>query len=532
MGSVTLAMGRTGGRKATRRAILGERAGRPGRRPGRASARAPLGSRAVNGGRAGTDGRGAALGTAGRRPVRERPSNAVLALLVLVAAGIALRALTIVSWWPTTTTLDDGYQLYARSNPFADPQHPAGYGLLVAALGAVSREVALGVLLQHGAGLASAGLLWAATRRVTGSAWAGLLPAAVVLLNGDEVFLEHAIMSESWAVLLTSAGLYASVRAFDEPTPAWRWPAAAGTALGVAVTVRTAGLILVAVAGLALLLARPRARAAWRAPAALVGSAAVVLVAFACANAAFGQGFGLGPSGGWYLYGRVAQFADCRRFTPPPGTRVLCDARPSGQRPGASYWLFDPAAPAPRHIGAFGERDALVGAWSRRALRAQPGDFATLAWAYLRAYWVPGARPDRPQSGVGLDPQLDFTFANPFFAGEIERNLEAYYDPFTVHPRRRGLEALHDWQRAFRFGGTALSIATVLVLAGLAVGTRRSRCGVLLLGVGGLSLLFAPAIVGNYVGRYTVPMAGAMAAGAAVALVELWRALRARRAAG
>ena len=114
---------------------------------------------------------------------------------------------TEVGWWPTATTLADSsaYARFAESNPFADPQHPAGYALILAAIGSVTREVAVPVLLQHLTGIASALLLFAATRRVSGSVWAGLLPAAIVLLNPDEILLEHAIMAESWAILATAA---------------------------------------------------------------------------------------------------------------------------------------------------------------------------------------------------------------------------------------------------------------------------------------------------------------------------------------
>ena len=74
-----------------------------------------------------------------------------------------------------------------------------------------------------------------------------------------------------------------------------------------------------------------------------------------------------------------------------------------------------------------------------------------------------------------------------------------------------------------------LSIATVLVLIGLFVGTRRERLGVLVLGVAGLAMIVAPALTGNYTGRYTVPMAGPMLAGAAIAIVAIARRVRARR---
>jgi hypothetical protein len=442
-------------------------------------------------------------------------------LVALLVAGLALRFVTIVSWWPTTVTLDDGYQVYAGSNPFGDPQHPAGYPLILAALGAVTRHVELTVLVQHLTGFASALLLGDATRRVTASRWAGLLPAAVVLLNPDQIFLEHSIMSESWAVLATSAGLWAAVRAFDDAERWWGWPLLAGVALGLAVTIRTAGLLLIPVVLVALVLCRPPSmgrRARWAPALVAAAGAGAVLIAFASAGAAFGPRFGIGPSPGWYLYGRVALFADCRQFTPPRGTEALCDARPPSARPEEWTYLFDARSPAPRQFGGFGQHDEQVGAWARRAVRAQPGDYARSVWQHLRVYWVPGWDPPR---GTPLDPQLDFTYANPFFTGGIEQRLESYYDPITVHPRRGGLQFLHGWQSVGRFGATALTLATLLTLAGLAIGTRRSRAGVVLFGLGGLALIGTAALGGTYAGRYTVPMAGPLMAAAAIAIVEL-----------
>ena len=455
--------------------------------------------------------------------------NAGRVLIALIIIGLGLRVLVAFSWWPTTPTLDDGYQLYAH-NPFLDPQHPAGYGLIVGAIGLMTHQVAVPVLIQHLTGIASALLLFGATRRITGSAWAALLPAGMVLLGADQIFLEHAIMSESWDVLATSVGLYAAVRAMDDPEPWWRWPLLTGAALAVAVTIRTAGLLLIPVAVLALLLCRPhplrQGRRQWRSPVTVAATAAVVLVGWAGANAAFGPRFGIAPSPGWYLYGRVAQFADCRRFSRPPGTSFLCDPRPVSQRPSGYDYMFNPQAAAQRHLGAFGKHDGVVGSWAQRALRAQPLDFIAAAWSYLRSYYVPSSRPARLKSSTELDPQLDFTYGNVYFVPRIEADLEEFYDRFSVHPRRWGLQLLRDWQRVFRFGATALFITTLLTLIGLAIGPRRSRVGVLLFGVGGLSLLVAPVLTGTYSGRYTVPMAGPLMAAAAITITALWRSRR------
>lgn len=59
--------------------------------------------------------------------------------------------------------------------------------MILAAIAAVTHQIAVPIVLQHLSGIASALLLGAATRRITGSVWAGLLPVAIVLLDPDEV---------------------------------------------------------------------------------------------------------------------------------------------------------------------------------------------------------------------------------------------------------------------------------------------------------------------------------------------------------
>ena len=111
----------------------------------------------------------------------------------------------------------------------------------------------------------------------------------------------------------------------------------------------------------------------------------------------------------------------------------------------------------------------------------------------------------------------------------MERVEEGYYASFSVHQYQPGLDFLRAWQQVIRFGPLLVSITTLLTLVGFAVGTRRSRIGVLLFGIGGLTLIVPPALTANYVGRYMVPMAGPMMAAAAIAIVALWRGPIGRR---
>lgn len=124
--------------------------------------------------------------------------------------------------------------------------------MILALIHAFTHQILATVLLQHLIGLGAALLLWSATRRITESEWAGLLPAAIVLLDGDEIFLEHSIMSESWSLLAICIGLYAAVRTLDRPRPWSRWPLVTGLALAASVAIRDADLTLIGVVMLAL----------------------------------------------------------------------------------------------------------------------------------------------------------------------------------------------------------------------------------------------------------------------------------------
>src|SRR5262249_57321098 len=72
----------------------------------------------------------------------------------------------------------------------------------------------------------------------------GLVPAAIIALGGDELFLEHAALSDALFIVLISATLYCALRASQGR--AW-WAALAGLCAGLGVWDRGVGLAMVAV---------------------------------------------------------------------------------------------------------------------------------------------------------------------------------------------------------------------------------------------------------------------------------------------
>lgn len=472
-----------------------------------------------------------------------RASSSTGALVGLAVAGIALRAVAMASWWPVSLETVDSwpYAHYAANDLLGSPQHPPGYSVLLAGLGLITRSVPVFVILQQLAGIASALVLFAAVRRMAGSAWVALVPAVVVLLGADQIYLEHAIMSESPFLLLVAVSLYAAVKALDDGGATIPWAVAAGTALGMASLVRSAGTFMILTLVVALAVGRSSRLSPGQALAA--GAATVIVLgAGAGAHAIVKDRLVVAPSPGWHLYSHAAQYADCGRFEPPAGTARLCERQPPEARPGSDHYLWNLGSPGHRVFGAadrplatidstsagvllhdgLGQHDDELGAFARAAILAQPLAYARTVARDLLRYWVPDARRGVPGVGADLSPSLDFARAStPETTATTKRGMRSFFAPFEVVRRPWGIGFLHDYQRVFRFGATLLSISTLLILAGLLAGPSRARIGILLFGGSGFLLLVPPVVAGTYSGRYTVPAAGLIVAGASIAAQAL-----------
>jgi hypothetical protein len=146
----------------------------------------------------------------------------------------------------------------------------------------------------------------------------------------------------------------------------------------------------------------------------------------------------------------------------------------------------------------------------------------------LSAYFVPSVYPAAygdPLGGQGLSPPLDWTRDSPD-AKQLARVMTVFYAPIHERTNTALRRLLGGWERVFRFGATLLTLATLLTVAGLFLPGRRAL--LVLFGGGGLSLLIAPSVIGEYSGRYTVPLVAPMLASGAIAAQLLWRRFRSR----
>jgi Dolichyl-phosphate-mannose-protein mannosyltransferase len=449
------------------------------------------------------------------------PSGQIL--VVLIAVGLALRVAASLAIWPIGLGIDDSapYASAAAHNVLSDVQAPAGYPALLAALGALTRQVAAVAIIQHLLGIIAAIVLYAAVRRATGRGWLAIVPAAVVLLDSDQIYLEHSVMAEGVLAIVLASAFYAAVRVLERPR-ATGWAVLAGMLIGAAGVIRSAATALPLALIVAILLTEHPLRRRVSTAVTTLAATAAVLLAYAAVNYSHSHEFTVGPDPGWHLYGMVASYADCDDFKPPSGTSALCQRTASDAKQGLNFYLYDPRSPAWQRFGYF-KQDRAVGAFATSVVWHEPDQYLRNVALNLLGYFVPGSYPSSygdPLGGQGLSPPLDWTHRNPD-AGRLSRVMTEFFAPFAQHVDGGWLRLLHAWQRVFRFGATLLLISTLLTLAGLVVPGRRAL--LVLFGASGLCLLIVPSVIGEYSGRYTVPMAAPMLTSAAIAADALWR---------
>jgi 4-amino-4-deoxy-L-arabinose transferase-like glycosyltransferase len=475
------------------------------------------------------------------RAAARRPESIALGLVFL--AGLVLRVYFYEHWRPALTGFPDSsiYIQDAISGVFNDPLRVGGYSEFLRLMHGIHPTLSFAILVQHLLGLASGLLLFGAVRRAGFSGWVALVPAAVVMLSGSEIFVEHAPLSETLFIFLVDLGLYALVRAWTRSG----WAVLGGLALGTAVDVRSVGLLLLVVMiGLALIAAPGGWRRRAFVAAILALAAALPIASFLHAHEE-SQGYGGFTGAGYFdLYGRVAPFADCSKFTPPAGTADLCIRVPRSRRPGHDYWEFTASSPA---VQVFGEPDEVVPkpgensklrAFAEAAILGQPLEYLE----YVGRDLVRIVDPSFPSSPYGNKGPTGTEYGNTpqsltdyyFSTGNlyaIHLQLASYYPgDGEVH---ENINFLLDYERDTRIDGPLMAILLALALAAPILTRGRERRAALFFLLATAVLLVGPVLVSEYDYRFTIPAFGPLAAtaaiGACAATTRMQLLLRRRR---
>jgi hypothetical protein len=464
-----------------------------------------------------------------------------LALAAIVLLGLALRLYFMRQWRPALVGFPDTaiYIEDAITGVFNNPLRVGGYSEFLRLMHGIRPHLSFAIFVQHLLGLASGLLLFGAVRRAGLPFGLGLIPAAVVMLGGSELFVEHAALSEALFIFLVDLALYAIVRAWKGN---WAWALLAGLALGAAVDVRSVGLLLLVTMAAAALLLHA---GAWRRG---VLCGALILLASALPIGWYlkaheeSQGYGGFTGAGYFdMYARVAPFADCKKFHPPAGTSELCIDLPRSQRPGHDAWEFLGSSPA---VQAFGEPDITVPkpgensklrAFAEAAILGQPLEYLE----YVGRDLVRIVDPSFPSSpygnkgptgtGYGNTPQ---SLTNYYFnTGDLPsiRPMIATYYPGDgeVH---QSVAFLTDYERDTRIEGPLMALLLLLALAAPILTAASDRRAALLLLAATLVLLAGPIFLSEYDYRFTIPAFGPLSATAAIGALALGRRIQPRLA--
>ena len=289
-----------------------------------------------------------------------RPSRTVLALIALLLVGIGLRAWLVYQYAPAFVGYDDSRGYLATliaPNLYWQPVRPAGYPIFLLIARELSSHLRSAIVVQHALGVGTAILLYLSVANVARHRWVGLLPAAVVLLGGSQIYLEHAVVTESVFAFLVALAIWLAAHSISSPQrPMWLLPA--GAAVGAAITLRSVGFTLI----LALM--------AW----AVLARSSSVRMRIAAPLAVLATGFSSrwgptcftstarptrGPLDANHRMDAGRTHVDIRRLQQvhaaerDRATPMCSDPIPQSKRPNAAAYQFDPAvSPALRAFGS------------------------------------------------------------------------------------------------------------------------------------------------------------------------------------
>lgn len=485
-------------------------------------------------------GSGVALG-AKRHLLARIPSGrserlALIGLVVILALGAILRVLFMLAWSPAFMGFPDApaYVTMASKSLWADPTHEVGYALFLRDLHVLGGQLGPTIVVQHIMGLASAVLWWLIVRRCGGRPWLALVAAAVVAMDGGAMFLEHSTLSESLFILLLSGALYFAVRSLGAASV--RWASLSGLTLAIACTVRVVALPLIGVLllWLGLMSGESRARRA-RNTACASACAMAILGSFAIIQHQQTGYWGLTtPAGAWNLYSRVAPFANCHRFTPPPGTAALCERTPPAQRTAtvAAYAYSAALSPAVRSYSwgdgpysATPAENRELASFTRAVILHQPVDYIETVLEGMTAYVAPIRIEFANRAELGPDDQTFFhrLLFDPKTLAIAARHDLPYYGRHTFTENRSLMNFLFAYESDARVTGPLMAVLMLLSLFGLFAPIGRPRQVARLMFLIAWVGLIVPPATHWWDARYTIPTLGPLAA---VATLGAWQLAR------
>jgi Dolichyl-phosphate-mannose-protein mannosyltransferase len=447
--------------------------------------------------------------------------------LLVTAAG--LRVLVQVSYRPALLFYGDSIAYLANaSHLYPESIRPAGYPAFLRAV-LVVHDLAVVPALQHIIGLVTGGLVYALIRKLGAGPVAGSIAAAPVLFDAYELNLEQHVLSEA---LFTFLVVTALVALLWRSRPSVAACVATGILLAAAALTRSVGLALIAPA-----LAFALVRGGLFRTVALAFAFAVPLAGYATWYSTVPHGsFALTDHDGYFLYGRVADFASCSGMhLRPVDRKVLCDPRPPAVRPNPNYYVWHQWSL--HHYRRFphkpSRRNAILQSFALGVIHRQPLSYAETVLGDMAHYASFGRSTGPLDESIS---QWQFHVERHQSPRVVTRVVyEAVDWGGSVGGWLTGQRVLVAYQRVAYTPGTLLAVAVLLALGAAAAGAaegRRLRAETLTLAAAGVLLPLTAAMTSMFDYRYLFPSLALLPAAGVLGATTLSARARALRPAG
>ncbi len=448
---------------------------------------------------------------------------------VVLAIGAGLRVLVGLAYQPALEFYGDSF-LYLHNARTLIPGrwHPIGYAVLLRALSPTGALVSV-TIAQHVFGLGLAVALYVLLVRLGVRRWLAAIGTLPILLDGYQLDIEQFILSETLLDVLLVAGL---LLILWRPRPrAWQG-ALAALFFAAATLTRTAALPVLIIAAVYLLL-----RWAWRPLLSGIAVAAIVLIGYGSWYSLTNGHFAFSDYNGIYLYGRVAPFVTCD-YTLTYEEQRLCPLSPVAKRPqNDEFFVWAGRSRLYQgHLGTHYQRNQLAERFSIKVIENQPADYVKAVWTDVLHYFSPG----RQMSSDRVDLQrwrfpgnqlhtsrdkLHVSFARTSFDG---KRIRPHVDVGLTKPLRAYQSVVYT-QGPVLLGclAAALIAAAGLIRRRGPPRLRQARWAALLLAATAAVLIVSPALVTGFSYRYQLPLLvllpPAAVIGAETALTRFWR---------
>jgi hypothetical protein len=236
---------------------------------------------------------------------------------------------------------------------------------------------------------------------------------------------------------------------------------------------------------------------------------------------------GITRGGAWNLYGRVGPFADCAKFTPPKGTRVLCQRTPPSRRPNpGAYVLSGDYSPAYKAFGgpwhAAPENSRKVAAFARAAILGQPLDYLRVVGGAMGKFVEPGE--SLHNEGWSYEGFFHGALLDPNWGQKVRGFALPWYGAAAggVYTNPTFLNAMLHYETATQLKGPLFVLLALLSLASPLLTRGRERRAAILFALVAWASLILPVATLWWSARYAVPAFGPLAASAGIGGWGLW----------